>query len=1713
MSLSKDLISQFVKATKDQTTVKKESTVYGTVVKYNDKTYVKIDGSDLLTPTESLSSVEDGERVSIMIKDHTATIIGNYTAPSASSIKVNGMEAELNANSANIRDLVSKNAEIENLVANKASISDLEAAKATIDTLIAKDAEIENLVADKANIGDLEAVNADIIKLKADKADIAHLEANYATIGSLDALYADITRLEADKANIGDLNAMNITVNDLKANKANITDLDATNANIQTLTSRVADINTLVNGNLTSDNIQSLHLTASNTTIDNALIKNAMIDSISANKINSGNINTNNVSIQSNDDSMILQGNLQQFKDENGKVRIQIGKDAQGNFTFVLYDENGTGQLINQNGIQSSDAIADGLIVDAKVAENANIAGSKLDINSVVTEINNGTTTIKGTKIYLDDKKQTLELAFSNLSTTVENLKIASGDVGDLVEKVSTNTTNIQVAQGQINTLISNTTITKENGETVQLKDDYSSTKQTVDSMSSKIGSIETTMKGTLKGSVTEYYVSTSNTSQTGGSWSTDSPTWSSGKYIWQRMKYTYTDGSTSYSTPVCIQGAKGEQGIQGVQGPQGIQGDKGDTGDTGPQGPIGETGPQGEKGDTGNTGPQGPQGEKGDTGPKGEKGDTGAQGPQGEKGDTGTKGDTGEKGQSLTKSTPQWYSSTSNTTQTGGSWVESMPALEQGKYIWLRYKLTWANPTATTYTTPTLEMIVESVKTVSSKQTSLEQNLEGFKTTVSNTYATQSSLTNVANNLKNNYSTTSDMNSAINQKANEITSSVSETYATKSSVTDLSKNLSSNYSTTTAINSAIDQKASSILSTVSSTYATQTTVNNLSNNLSKNYSTTSQMNTAINQKSDSILSTVSSTYATQESVSDLSTDLTSNYSTTTQMNSAIDQKASSILSTVSRTYATQDSVTTSISEVSQTANKINWLIKSGTSSANMILTDNALSIIANNINLTGKVTFSCLDSSTQGAINTANNNASTALSTANSAKSTADNVQTALNGNKDNWNNAFYRVLEWANGSIIGATTINGRMIETGTVLAEKIAIGDFNNYVSDPSFEKGIYTAENGWDILDGSYRTGTKCLRATSSVGPYGSFDISKPFNVRANDKIYVEWYQYRVSSTKQFNVDIQVYNNNGTNYAYDISGNYIPPASETISQWNKYSYVATPGVDGYCVVRVKNRENAQNDGSILFDDITVRKMTTGELIVDGSITADKISGKELVGVTLRNSTNTFSVDGDGNITGASIINSGGGNWAIDSEGNMETKNMSVEGELSVDSVTFNTLNNPNYPWALSGDIDLYVNSSTGNDDYSIDEILVSYDANEQNSSIAIKKFKTLSGVDSALPKQMNGRTIRIYLDTDDVGQVLFRNYVGGRILIHLCSHKITGYIGAYNCYSDFKIYGGSDQNKPSTYGVIKPSTNTIYNSDNSSIFLQKCPVCGVYYCDIYGGSTASGYHCVKVTEDCKCRIEECNFYSAYAFMTVSSVSEVFVNKTTGLAVDYAFKSYTGSIIHLANTAQANGKNGNAYWSNGSVIFGSLSQTIAGNYKITWDSNSTVTNNTTTTPAVTTKTITFTSTSGDTYRSTVYDNWKKDGTVRQGDYGYGDCNGCWFFGTQFADVKGKNITKVQITITRQAGGTSSAVSLAVKTHKYSSRPSGSPSYVGSVGSLSLATNTSGTLSITSTSNAIITGLKNGTIKGIGLQSSYTSALYAVCSGTCKIKVTYTE
>lgn len=64
-----------------------------------------------------------------------------------------------------------------------------------------------------------------------------------------------------------------------------------------------------------------------------------------------------------------------------------------------------------------------------------------------------------------------------------------------------------------------------------------------------------------------EFYLSTSATTLSGGSWQTVAPEWVDGKYMWMRVKTTLKDGTERTSDPTCIAGATGATGATGPQG------------------------------------------------------------------------------------------------------------------------------------------------------------------------------------------------------------------------------------------------------------------------------------------------------------------------------------------------------------------------------------------------------------------------------------------------------------------------------------------------------------------------------------------------------------------------------------------------------------------------------------------------------------------------------------------------------------------------------------------------------------------------------------------------------------------------------------------------------------------------------------------------------------------------------------------------------------------------------------------------------------------------------------------------------------------------------------------------------------------------------------------------------------------------------------------
>lgn len=492
------------------------------------------------------------------------------------------------------------------------------------------------------------------------------------------------------------------------------------------------------------------------------------------------------------------------------------------------------------------------------------------------------------------------------------------------------------------------------------------------------------------------------------------------------------------------------------------------------------------------------------------------------------------------------------------------------------------------------------------------------------------------------------------------------------------------------------------------------------------------------------------------------------------------------------------------------------------------------------------------------------------------------------------------------------------------------------------------------------------------------------------------------------------------------------------------------------------------------------ITKQVKVNGDMIVDGAIDGKTITGATIVGSTFRNQSNTFSVDSEGNIVGAQIQGS-----------EVIGDSFSVEGELTADTITANKINSAQYPSTLEDDIQISINSG-GSDD------------NELYDGVS---FATVSGALDALPKFLNGKVVDIWIQEDIYENIDIRYFSSGRINLYLDGNTVYGWIRSYMSTIKVYVYGGYMKFETARTGVIHPSIGCAVASRTASLVGQESSPINAYSLKIYGSDNPSGSATTIVGMACDSYAsgyyKDLQFINCDIGFRANAGGRIHAASSSGVCSQYGFEAVSGGLITIANSPQCGGSKANTHVSSpGQIIAPTSVNHESGNQ--TTDGNQAPTTSTK-------KTITIKSNSGDTYRSSVYNNWKKDNTARQGDYGYGDCNGCWFFGSQFNQLKDKSISKIELTIKRISGGSYAAVPIVVKTHNYSSRPGGKPSFGSNCGSVKIAVGDSGKLIITN--STILNAISNGTVKGFGIQSTYNSSNYAVCSGSVTMKVTYTE
>ena len=440
MGLSHDLISQFVKVTNDRQTVKKETIAYGTAVELDGKKYVRLDGSDMLTPVSSTADAEANERVTVLIKDHTATITGNASSPAARKQSVD--------------DVIDQITEVEILIADKVSTGDLDAERGRIDTLVSENVTIkERLTASEADIDNLEADNVTIKEtLTAQNGEIENLKVGVLTVDVANTKYASIDNLEATNVNVHNLESdyasfKNATTDNLTSVNASITNLDTTYANID-----FANI-----GEAAVEKFYAVSGIIQNLTLETGVVVKELIGVLISGDLIKGN------TIQA--DKLIVRG-------EDG-LYYKLNVDALGETTASADSKY-------QNGLDGSVIIAKSITaekvsVSDLVAFGATIGGFHITTNSIYSGTKeSATNTTRG--LYLDNDGQ-----------------IVLGDENNYLKFYKTDETNYTFEISLVDAVQEDINANAANMESLPKKEDLDDLQNQITDQESKISELTNT--------------------------------------------------------------------------------------------------------------------------------------------------------------------------------------------------------------------------------------------------------------------------------------------------------------------------------------------------------------------------------------------------------------------------------------------------------------------------------------------------------------------------------------------------------------------------------------------------------------------------------------------------------------------------------------------------------------------------------------------------------------------------------------------------------------------------------------------------------------------------------------------------------------------------------------------------------------------------------------------------------------------------------------------------------------------------------------------------------------------------------------------------------------------------------------------------------------------------------------------------------------------
>lgn len=233
--------------------------------------------------------------------------------------------------------------------------------------------------------------------------DLENIRNNYLKSNVAEITYATIESLKSLSGEFADLKA---------------TDFEAIKASVKDLNVDVEKVNTFLFGSATGTTITTDFANSVVSVIGDAQITSAMIKELAFDKLTGIDINTTVMNVHSEDGKSIWKDNTIQIRDKD-RVRIQLGKDAAGDYNIYIWDKNGNLMFDPLYGIQES-GIKKAIIRNDMVSNNAAISGKKLDIDSVFSVMNaDKSNTFNASKIHVDTTDQTLESTFQTINNYV----------------------------------------------------------------------------------------------------------------------------------------------------------------------------------------------------------------------------------------------------------------------------------------------------------------------------------------------------------------------------------------------------------------------------------------------------------------------------------------------------------------------------------------------------------------------------------------------------------------------------------------------------------------------------------------------------------------------------------------------------------------------------------------------------------------------------------------------------------------------------------------------------------------------------------------------------------------------------------------------------------------------------------------------------------------------------------------------------------------------------------------------------------------------------------------------------------------------------------------------------------------------------------------------------------------------------------------------